>query len=315
MAHTNKSHASADYNLNNGEPDRWGAALKEHPALRVNLAHFGGMDNRSSWRSPICNMMTEYDGLYADIGDFDGITCEATRAAFLRDLQDWMHDNPSSPLLRRLMYGSDYFMSMLSEGYQQYEDDWIAAFTETFRREWRRLVGGNAADFLALRQGLQREVHKLANILDTLPRRLQPRAKAALHEVMYAETRKQARESITRFAGEYGAKYPKAVATLEKDAEVLLTFFDFPAEHWKHLRTSNVIESPFATVRLRQRVTKGAGSRTKGLLMAYKLLDMAQARWRRLDGAHLLPLVRAGITFVDGVQQTTKGRRPNAHAA
>jgi putative transposase len=102
---------------------------------------------------------------------------------------------------------------------------------------------------------------------------------------------------------------------LERDADVLLTFFDFPAEHWKHLRTSNVIESRFATVRLRQRVTKGAGSRTKGLLMAYKLLDMAQARWRRLDGTHLLPLVRAGITFVDGVQQTTRGRRPNAHAA
>jgi putative transposase len=81
--------------------------------------------------------------------------------------------------------------------------------------------------------------------------------------------------------------------TLEKDADVLLTFFDFPAEHWKHLRTSNVVEPPFATVRLRQRVTKGAGSRTKGLLMAYKLLAMAQVRWRRLDGKHHLPLVRA----------------------
>jgi putative transposase len=94
------------------------------------------------------------------------------------------------------------------------------------------------------------------------------------------------------------------VTTLEKDADALLTFFDFPAEHWKHLRTSNVIESPFATVRLRQRVMKGAGSRTKGLLMAYKLLAMAQSRWRRLDGAHLLPLVRAGVVFVDGAQQT-----------
>ncbi len=117
---------------------------------------------------------------------------------------------------------------------------------------------------------------------------------------MYAETCEQAREAVKRFAADYGAKYPKAVVSLAKDADTLLTFFDFPAEHWKHLRTSNVIESPFATVRLRQRVTKGAGSRTKGLLMAYKLLDMAQARWRRLNGAHLLPLVRAGIGFVDG---------------
>jgi len=89
---------------------------------------------------------------------------------------------------------------------------------------------------------------------------------------MYAETRAHARDAIARFA----AEYPKAVTTLEQDADALLTFFDFPADHWKHLRTSNVIESPFATVRLRQRVTKGAGSRTKGLLMAYKLLDMAQ---------------------------------------
>jgi hypothetical protein len=83
----------------------------------------------------------------------------------------------------------------------------------------------------------------------------------------------------------------------------------------KHLRTSNVIESPFATARLRQRVTKSAGSRPKGLLMAYKLLDMAQARWRRLDGAHLLPLVWAGIAFVDGVQPTTRGRRSSERAA
>ena len=134
-------------------------------------------------------------------------------------------------------------------------------------------------------------------------------------EVMYAETREQARDAVERFATEYGAKYPKAVTTLEKDADVLLTFFDFPAEHWKHLRTSNVIESPFATVRLRQRVTKGAGSRTKGLLMAYKLLEMAQARWRKLDGAHLLPLVRAGITFVDGIRQDGKATKPKPKAA
>jgi hypothetical protein len=87
------------------------------------------------------------------------------------------------------------------------------------------------------------------------------------------------------------------------------------AEHCKHLRTSNVIESPFATVRLRQRITKGAGSRTKGLLMAYKLRDMAQARWRRLDGAHLLPLVRAGIGFVDGVQPEGKASKTRARAA
>ncbi len=92
----------------------------------------------------------------------------------------------------------------------------------------------------------------------------------AVERLKSCETREHAREAITRFATEYGPKYPKAVTTLEKDADTLLTFFDFPGEHWKRLRTSNVIESPFATVRLRQRVTKGAGSRTKGLLMAYQ---------------------------------------------
>jgi transposase-like protein len=145
--------------------------------------------------------------------------------------------------------------------------------------------------------------HKLGNVLDKLPKRLQPRAKALLREAMYADTREHAREAMGRFADEYEAKYPKAVECLRADEEPLLTHFDFPAEHWKHLRTSNVIESPFATVRLRQRVTKGAGSRSKALLMAFKLLDMAQQRWRKLNGAELLPLVRAGVRFVDGVRQ------------
>jgi transposase-like protein len=92
------------------------------------------------------------------------------------------------------------------------------------------------------------------------------------------------------------------VASLRRDEKELLAFFNFPAEHWVHLRTGNVIESPFATVRLRQRVTKGAGSRQKGLLMAFKLLAMAEARWRRINGAHLIPLVRAGVQFGDGIQ-------------
>ena len=110
-------------------------------------------------------------------------------------------------------------------------------------------------------------------------------------------------------------KYPKAAACLATDREALLTFFAFPAEHWMHLRTTNVIESPFATVRLRQRVTKGAGSRTKGLLMAYKLLDMAQRRWRRLNAAHPLPLVRAGVVFIDGVQQEPNTEEDRKEAA
>ncbi len=144
-------------------------------------------------------------------------------------------------------------------------------------------------------------VHRIANVLDKLPKRLHAKAKLALHEIMRAETRKAAKQAIERFASDYGAKYPKAVASLRRDEELLLTFFDFPAEHWVHLRTGNVIEAPFATVRLRQRVTKGAGSRAKGLLMAFKLLAMAERRWRRINGLKLIPLVRAGASFHDGL--------------
>ena len=216
-------------------------------------------------------------------------------------------------------------MITVEDGYRESAESWKTVLRDLKRRGMKPpvvAVGDGALGFWAAVRDVwpqtreqQDWFHKLGNVLDKLPKRLQPRVKAALREVMYAETREHAREAITRFATEYGPKYPKAVTTLEKDADVLLTFFDYPAEHWKHLRTSNVIESQFATVRLRQRVTKGAGSRTKGLLMAYKLLEMAQARWRRLDGAHLLPLVRAGIPFVDGVQQTRQGGKTKARAA
>ena len=144
--------------------------------------------------------------------------------------------------------------------------------------------------------------HKMCNVLDKLPKRLQGKAKRLMRYAMYADTRKDAEEALDSFKATFSPKHPKAVACLEKDREVMLTFFSFPAQHWLHLRTSNPIESSFATVRLRQRVTKGAGNRTKALTMAFKLLDMAQKRWRRLNGSHLLPLVLAGETFVDGIQ-------------
>jgi putative transposase len=149
----------------------------------------------------------------------------------------------------------------------------------------------------------------MANVLDKLPTRLQPKAKRALREILYAATMGDAEESFDAFVEEFSPKYERAVACLVKDRERLLSFFDFPAEHWKHLRTTNPIESAFATVRLRQRVTKGAGNRTKGLMMAFKLLAMAQQRWRKLNGAHLLPLVRAGVEFKDGRPLERNGGR------
>jgi transposase-like protein len=146
-------------------------------------------------------------------------------------------------------------------------------------------------------------VHRLVHVLDKWPQRLQPKAKRTLHEIMHAATRGDAEAAITAFTVAYEAKSPKAVASLERDQEKRLTCFDFPAEHWRHLRTTNPVESPCSTVRLRQRVTKGAGSRTKGLVMAYKLLVMAEERWRKLNAPQLLPLVQTKVTFVDGIQQ------------
>lgn len=145
-------------------------------------------------------------------------------------------------------------------------------------------------------------VHKIANVLDVLPKSIQPKAKAALHEIYNAENREAADAALDRFVENYGAKYPKAASKLTKDREPLLAHFAFPAEHWIHLRSTNAIESTFATVRLRTNKTKGAGSRAAGLAMTYKLLEAAEQRWRCVNAPHLVALVRAGATFVDGVK-------------
>jgi len=142
-------------------------------------------------------------------------------------------------------------------------------------------------------------VHKIANVLDAVPSSLQPKVKAALHNIMNAEDKEAADLAIDHFQATYGAKYPKAVDKVLKNRQVLLSHFDFPVENWIHLRTTNVIESTFATVRLRTNKTKGAGSRTAGLAMAYKLLDAAQVRWRCFNAPHQVALVRAEATFVD----------------
>ena len=144
-------------------------------------------------------------------------------------------------------------------------------------------------------------VHKVANVLSALPKSAQPTARKMLAEIRDAEDRDEAVAAANRFAAEYGTKWPKAVAKITDDLEPLLAFYDFPAEHWIHLKTTNPIESTFATVRLRTRVTKGPGSRAAGLAMAFKLLEAAQDRWRAVNGPHLVALVRAGARFEKGV--------------
>lgn len=144
-------------------------------------------------------------------------------------------------------------------------------------------------------------VHKTANVLDNLPKRLQPEAKGKLHEIWMADTRERAHQAFDLFLRTYEAKYPKAVECLKKDREALLAFYDFPAEHWGHLRTTNPIESTFATVRLRTTRTKGCGSRLACLTMVYKLMQSAAKRWRLLNGSHFLVEVLKGTLFTDGI--------------
>ena len=144
-------------------------------------------------------------------------------------------------------------------------------------------------------------VHKVANVINVLPKSAQPAARRMLAEIRDAEDRDHAMRAIDAFTHEFGAKWPKAAAKIVDDVEPLLAFYDFPAEHWIHLKTTNPIESTFATVRLRTKVTKGPGSRAAGLAMAFKLIEAAQDRWRAVNGPHLVALVRAGACFEKGV--------------
>jgi putative transposase len=139
-----------------------------------------------------------------------------------------------------------------------------------------------------------------ANVFAALPKSAHPGALAAMKDIYNAEDIDHAQVAIKAFEIDYGAKYSKAVAKIVDDADVLLEFYKYPAEHWIHLRTTNPIESTFATVRLRTKVTKGPGSRVAGIAMSYKLIDAAQARWRAVNAPHLVALVRAGAVFHKG---------------
>ncbi|MDX6292538.1 MAG: hypothetical protein QOH50_1613 [Kribbellaceae bacterium] len=150
--------------------------------------------------------------------------------------------------------------------------------------------------------------HKTVNVLAALPKSVHPGAKKALAEIYNAEDKGHAVKAAKAFADDYGTKWPKAAAKITDDLDVLLAFYDYPAEHWIHLRTTNPIESTFATVRLRTRVTKGPGCRAAGVAMAFKLIESAQARWRVVNAPHLVALVRAGARFENGklVQRADK---------
>jgi transposase-like protein len=201
----------------------------------------------------------------------------------------------------------------VADGYRESEQSWkellLDAKTRGLEVDPALAIGDGALGFWkAVRQvwpstqGQRCWVHKTANVLDKLPKGVQPKAKRALREIYEAEGRKAAEKAFDLFISTYEAKYPRAVECLSKDREALLTFFDFPAEHWRHVRTTNPIESTFATVRLRHDKTKGSGSRTACLTMVFKLMETASRSWRLLNGSPRLGDVVRGVKFVDGIE-------------
>ena len=198
----------------------------------------------------------------------------------------------------------------LTDGYRESADSWADLLRDCRRRGMRApvlAVGDGALGFWkAVREVFPdtREqrcwFHKQANVLAALPKSAHPGAIEAMREIAGAEDIDHAQVAVKAFELDYGAKFPKAVAKIVDDLDVLLEFYHYPAEHWVHLRTTNPIESTFATVRLRTKVTKGPGSRAAGIAMAYKLIDAAQARWRAVNAPHLVALVRAGAVFHKG---------------
>lgn len=199
----------------------------------------------------------------------------------------------------------------LDDGHRESTESWADLLRSCKRRGMRApvlAVGDGALGFWAAVRTVFPETreqccwfHKIANVLNALPKSAQPGAKAALAEIWNAEDKDHAMAAARAFAADYGVKWPKAAAKITDDLDVLLAFYDYPAEHWIHLRTTNPIESTFATVRLRQRVTKGPGSRAAGIAMAFKLIESAQSRWRAVNAPHLVALVRAGAKFEMGV--------------
>jgi transposase-like protein len=198
----------------------------------------------------------------------------------------------------------------LADGYRESTESWADLLRDAARRGMRApvlAIGDGALGFW----GALREVfpdtreqrcwfHKIGNVLAALPKSAHPGAKKALAEIWQAENKQHARDAAKAFAAAYAAKFPKAVAKITDDLDQLLAFYDYPAEHWMHLRTTNPIESTFATVRHRSKLTRGPGSRAAGLAMAFKLLEAAQDRWRAVNAPHLVALVRAGAVFEGG---------------
>jgi transposase-like protein len=213
----------------------------------------------------------------------------------------------------------------LADGYRESAESWADLLRDCARRGMRApvlAVGDGALGFWSALREVFPETregrcwfHKTANVLAALPRSAHHGAKKALAEIWNAEDKPHALAAAKAFEAAYGAKFPKATAKITGDLDHLLAFYDYPADHWVHLRTTNPIESTFATVRHRTKVTKGPGSRAAGLAMAFKLIESAQDRWRAVNAPHLVALVRAGATFINGKLVERPGEKTQPEAA
>jgi transposase-like protein len=203
----------------------------------------------------------------------------------------------------------------ISEGYRESEQAWRALLLDCQERglvvEPELAIADGALGFWKAvpkiwpkTRGQRCWVHKTANVLDKISKGQQPKAKKMIHNIWQAASRAEADKSFDLFVKTWEAKYPKATECLAKDREALLAFYDFPAEHWRHVRTTNPIESTFATVRLRTCKTKGCGTRVASETMVFKLLESAKKGWRKLNGSSLLPELLQGVKFIDGVKST-----------
>ncbi len=217
-----------------------------------------------------------------------------------------------------VMIGSDETgrkeLLALSDGYRESEASWTEVLMDLKQRGLtmapRLAVGDGALGFWKAVAKCWPDtdqqrcwVHKTANVLEKLPKAMQPKVKEALHNIWQAETREKAYTAFDNCIERFSPKYPKAMECLAKDKDSMLAFYDYPAENWQHIRTTNPVESVFATVRLRTAKTKNCGSRETTLTMAFKLMEVAQKKWFRLRGYKLLADVIEGIKFVNGVKQ------------
>lgn len=202
----------------------------------------------------------------------------------------------------------------VNDGYRESEQSWSELLLSLKQRGLSEspkiAVGDGALGFWAALRKVFPDtveqrcwVHKTANVLNNMPKSVQPKSKGDLHEIWQAETRANANKAFDHFLEKYDAKYPAACECLRKDREQLLAFYDFPAEHWGHLRTTNPIESTFATIRLRHRKTKGNGTRRASLTMMFKLAQSASEKWKRLRGSEKIVFVIEGRSFKDGIMQ------------